>query len=57
MDVTCNALCKSTIQETKEDGDKGAIPRENKWPQFLSLAWLTCQRYYPPTSPGQLTIQ
>lgn len=40
MDVTSNAICKGTIQETKEDGDKGEIPCENKWPEASFLAWL-----------------
>lgn len=40
MDVTSNAVCKGTIQETNEDGDKGEISRENKWPEASFLAWL-----------------
>lgn len=40
MDATNNAVCKGTIQETKEDGDKSGIPRENKRPEASFLAWL-----------------
>lgn len=40
MDIISNAICKGTTQETKEDGDKGEIPRENKWPEASFVAWL-----------------